>query len=170
MKKKEAWCAMIGGVVGAVLTLVVCSFSPLGAQIPSDGNFNKITCTELEVVRPDRTSAALIFANENGGFIIVIGADGKLAAGIGVGTHGGTVDVYGKNTEARATMGVNKHGGILGVYSKNADARASMDVNEHGGRVGVFGSNSCESRAAITINEYGNGAVSTWDKNGYRLK
>ena len=32
MNKKERWYAVIGGCVGAVLTLVVCSFSPLGAQ------------------------------------------------------------------------------------------------------------------------------------------
>ena len=37
-------------MVGAVLTLVVCSFFPLGAQSQSDANFDEITCTGLNVV------------------------------------------------------------------------------------------------------------------------
>lgn len=33
----------------------------------------------------------------------------------------------------------------------------------------MFGKGHETSRVAIEINEYGNGTVSTWDKNGYRL-
>ena len=50
MHKKEAWYAVIGGCVGTVLTMVVCSFSPLGAQSQSDGHFNEITCQRLRLV------------------------------------------------------------------------------------------------------------------------
>ena len=67
MRRKEALFAVIGGSVGAVLVMVVGSFSPLGAQSVSDGNFGKITCTRLEVVRPDGIQAALIFVDEDGG-------------------------------------------------------------------------------------------------------
>ena len=42
-----------------------------------------------------------------------------------------------------------------------------MTNTEHGGRVYV-GNNQGENGAAIGVNQYGNGAVSTWDKNGYR--
>ena len=33
----------------------------------------------------------------------------------------------------------------------------------------VFGRGNIYSRAKMGVNEYGNGAVSTWDKNSYRL-
>ena len=52
MKSREAWYAVVGGCVGAVLTLVVCSFFPLGAQSQAD-RFGKISCTGLTVVDPD---------------------------------------------------------------------------------------------------------------------
>ena len=55
MKTKEGLYAIIGGCVGAVLTMVVCSFSPRGAQSQSDGNFGRITCTDLKVMRSDGT-------------------------------------------------------------------------------------------------------------------
>ena len=44
-----------------------------------------------------------------------------------------------------------------------------LSVNEHGGRVSVRGKGNNETRAVMGFNEYGNGGVSTWDKNGYRL-
>ena len=43
-----------------------------------------------------------------------------------------------------------------------------MNVDEHGGQVDVFGKVDNKTRVVVGINEYGNGAVSTWDKNGYR--
>ena len=49
MSSKERLYAVIGGCVGAVLTLVVCSFSPIGAQSQS-GEFGEIICTGLTVV------------------------------------------------------------------------------------------------------------------------
>ena len=45
---------------------------------------------------------------------------------------------------------------------------AQLKANENGGRLDVYGKVDNKSRAAVSINEYGNGAVSTWDKNGYR--
>ena len=41
-------------------------------------------------------------------------------------------------------------------------------TDENGGTLSVYGKADDESRVAVSINEYGNGAVSTWDKNGYR--
>ena len=46
---------------------------------------------------------------------------------------------------------------------------AQMTVPEHSRRVDCFGKGSSTTRATISGNEYGNGAVGTWDKNGYRL-
>lgn len=55
MRKKEGLYAVVGGCVGAVLTMAVCSLSPLGAQSQLDGNLGKIICTGLTVVDPDAT-------------------------------------------------------------------------------------------------------------------
>ena len=44
---------------------------------------------------------------------------------------------------------------------------AGLCVDEHGGKVHVYGKKS-EGAALMSINEYGDGAVSPWDKNGYR--
>ena len=52
MNRKERLYAVIGGVVGPVLTMVVCSFSPLGAQSENDAQFDTITCKVLKVVDP----------------------------------------------------------------------------------------------------------------------
>ena len=61
--------------------------------------------------------------------------------------------------------------GLIGV--KRGDEKnlrsAQLAISEHGGSVRVFGKGDGKSRAITTVNEYGNGAISTWDKNGYRL-
>ena len=59
--------------------------------------------------------------------------------------------------------------GYVRVSDKASRQRAGLFTDEHGGYVAVFGKGSKGSRAIIGVNEYGNGAVSTWDKNGYRL-
>ena len=51
MRRKEAFFAVVGGVVGAVLTMVTGLFSPLGAQ-DEDASFGTVTCRELKVVGP----------------------------------------------------------------------------------------------------------------------
>ncbi len=45
---------------------------------------------------------------------------------------------------------------------------AQFGINEHGGFVGVFGIGDTQSRALMGVNEYGDGAISTWWKNGER--
>ena len=37
------------------------------------------------------------------------------------------------------------------------------------GLFNVYGKGNTDSRAVMGVNEYGNGVVSTWDKNGDRL-
>ena len=44
-----------------------------------------------------------------------------------------------------------------------------MKADDYGGHVHVTGKGDDNSRAGMGVNEYGNGAVNTWDKNGYRL-
>ena len=57
---------------------------------------------------------------------------------------------------------VSLRGGEVTVFGKDGKSRVSLGVTEHGGRVQVKGKD--EGAAAMGINEFGNGAVSTWDK------
>ena len=50
MERKEMFCAVIGGIVGAVLTMTAGSFAPLGAQNGvKDAEFGTITCSGIMV-------------------------------------------------------------------------------------------------------------------------
>lgn len=192
MKAKERLYAVMGGCVGAVLTMVVCSFFPLGVQSQGD-SFGEITCTGLNVVGPDGTVKVELTSNpvgmirvfggdggvvalaidKNGGFIVV-GGKGRDSGGVTIQHNqlGGVIRVSGNGPSnyASATMDIKEHGGRVTVFSKrNADERVHMGVTQQGGSVAVFGEGNNLSRAIVTVNEYGNGAISTWDKNGYRL-
>ena len=72
--------AVLGGCVGAILTLVVCSFTPLGTQAQPDGESAKITCTELEVVGAYGTRAVQMLAHEHDRIIAVLGKNGESKA------------------------------------------------------------------------------------------
>ncbi len=48
MNRKASLYALIGGIVGGLLVLAVCSVMPIGAQ-NGDATFGKITCSELQV-------------------------------------------------------------------------------------------------------------------------
>ena len=50
-------------------------------------------------------------------------------------------------------------------HGKDGKPAAALGVTEHGGQCAVHGKGE---GWLMSINEYGNGAVSTWDKNGYR--
>ena len=120
---------------------------PVTAQ--SHGVFDKITCNEIQVIDKDGKLAILLNADEHGGSVIVSGKDGQIAG-----------------------MSTDENGGFVGassfiVSNKQRETAARMGVNEYGGFVAVFNKQG-ENRATMGVNAYGNGAVSTWDKNGYR--
>ena len=82
----------------------------------------------------------------------------------------GRLYVFGGDGKIRASMGTVKHGGEVRVTDKHEKKGAKMGVDEHGGMVAVSGKAGRDSKAVMGVNEYGDGALSTWDKNGYRLK
>ena len=140
MRRKEALYAVIGGVVGAILTMVVGSFSPLGAQSQSDVSFGKITCKELAVENPD--GAVWIFPRPEDGGVDVYGKDGKIMASISVIGNGGFVGVYGKDGSTAANMFIGEHGGQVAVYGGDRKSAAVMVISEvDGGMVGVSDNN-----------------------------
>lgn len=193
MKGKEALFGMFCGVVGAVLTMVVGSFAPLGAQNDvSDAEFRTITCRRMNVVDSEGAIAveivadeidggmvvvrdkdsifplAVMGAGEYGGEVTVGGKDGPKVA-ISSGEQGGAVFVYGKGSVSPlAAMGVYEHIGVVSV-GDTVGGSAMISTDKHGGVVGVSGKGKDTSRAEMSVNKYGSGVVSTSDKNGYRL-
>ena len=198
MKRELIYAAVIGGVVGAVL-VAAAGFAPLGAQSESSqGDFDVITCTKLRMMSADGTRGVMIFADEDGGGIYIYGKeedaqhpfipvvvinaedgggvgvydkDGKKIAYLGADEDGGLVSVNAKDGGERVQMSVNEYGGYVAIFDKDKDGgrSAQMSIDEYGGHVGVHGRGNSYSRAQMGVNEYGNGAVSTWDKNRYRL-
>ena len=140
MRRKEALFAVIGGIVGAVLTMVAGSFSPLGAQNEvRDAEFRKITCTGLRVEGADGATAVTLGAVGNSGSVFVIGKEGEI--GMTVDSDGGYVRVYDKNRASGVSMSVDEHGGYVSVLSKTVEILEGvrLSVNERGGRVIVYG-------------------------------
>ena len=117
----------------------------------------------------DGKSSAYMSVHENGGLVSLKGKDGVARVQMSVAEYGGHVGVYGKDGGRSAQMSVAEYGGHVGVYGKDGGGSAQMQINKNGGFVGVYGRGNASSRALIGVNEHGNGGVSTWDKNGYRL-
>lgn len=92
--------------------------------------------------------------------------DGKKVE-IGIGNHGGYVIARGKRGAAQ--IGIGEYGGDISMVGDNDNEPIIwMRTNENGGNIALYG-NDGKQRVGMGVNEYGNGAVSTWDKNGYRL-
>lgn len=129
MKRKEVLvAAVVGGCIGAVLTMSVGLFMPVGVVAQSynhDATFGTITCRRIEVVE--------LYPTTKGEWrdipMVIIGSD----------EDGGSVTVW----DYKRPTGVPS--ALLSLHEKKGELRALMGVNE-----------------------YGNGVVATWDKNGYR--
>lgn len=147
MRRKESLYAVIGGVVGAVLTIAVCSVMPLGAQ-NGDATFGKITCTELKVVDAG--------GNDGVRLTTIHPLTDPSPRGRGI------VHVLGNGDGMVQLTNTN-----VWVVGKGGSS-VLLSNDEHGGRVDVFNKQD-KNRAVMAVDEYGNGAVSTWDKNGYRI-
>ena len=191
MKRKEVLYAVIGGCFGALIAMLVGLFIPVGivAQSqPTDAVFHTIQCKGIEVVDESGETTVRIRSSFYGGDITVRGNKGKGVAALSVGEYGGTVWLEGNSGEPSAVMRSTDHGGEIVVSNLSGhkrvemyvlDGRGFVDVKglwptvfarleetKYGGRVSVFSQG--EHRAVMSVDENGNGAVSTWDKNGYR--
>ena len=123
MTRKEQLFAVIGGCVGAVLTMAVCSFFPLGVQSQSD-RFGEITCEKLTVINSEGETAVVLNSNRLGGYVDVWGKDAY--AGMAIGSeHGGRVSVSGKGG-AFAKMQITSDGGTVNVSGRNGTNSASL--------------------------------------------
>ena len=189
MRKKEVLYAVIGGIVGTVLTMAVGALAPLGAQDePKDLNAGRITCRELDVLDAKGNLRAGLNTSEFGGSVFVVGNLGK-GAEMHVTKYGGAMFVWGKEAKGgagmhldgfggkvyvegrgfkEATMSIDELGGRVSVEGKESDElkRAAMSIEGDGGEVNVWGKGA---GARMGVNKDGNGEFSSWDENGNRL-
>ena len=162
MNKRERLKYMvIGGVLSVAVLLIGMAVSPLTAQ---RDRFGDVTCTSLSVVDKDGKKVVQIFSGQEGGFVAILDKAEKLKATISAEKGGGAVLVYDSEQLPVVAMMMTELGNQISISSKNGSAY--MKIGEYGGRVGILGKGKGE--AVMAVNEYGNGAVSTWDKHGYR--
>ncbi len=146
MNSKERMYAVIGGIVGAVVTLAVCSFALLGTQSGENGIFDVVTCRELKVVDSEGKGVN-IQSRHSSGYMVVDGRDGGkvMISGISPGSSGPFIHVFGK---------------------ENAGS-AGISLDENGGRVEIFGKGKSGLQAEMGITNDGNGEVSMWGRSGF---
>lgn len=190
MRRKEMLYAVIGGIVGTVLTMAAGALTPLGAKDePADLSAGRITCRELDVVDAKGNIRAGLNTSEFGGSVFVVGKLGK-GAEMHVTKYGGAVFVWGKEAKGgagmhldgfggkvyvegrgfkEAALSIDENGGRVSVEGKESDElkKAAMSIDGHGGSVDVWGKGA---GARMGVNKSGNGDFSAWDENGNRLE
>ena len=109
-----------------------------------------------------------IISGDNQAGVHVFGDNGKGQARLYAGEDGGQVDIWGSDRKLKATVnGDNdEQGGQVAVFGNDHASEAVLKIDHHGGVLRTYG--RTQGSAAMGINQYGNGAVTTWDKNGYR--
>ena len=190
MRRKEMLYAVIGGIVGTVLTMAAGALTPLGAKDElKDLNAGRITCRELDVVDAKGNIRAGLNTSEFGGSVFVVGKLGK-GAEMHVTKYGGAVFVWGKEAKGGAGMHLDGFGGKVYVEGRGFK-EAALSIDENGGRVSVEGKEGNKLKTAamsidgdggsvdvwgkgagarMDVNKDGNGDFSAWDENGNRLE
>ncbi len=120
MLRKQVLVAVIGGIVGAALTMAVGRFALPGGKNQSYSVFEKIICRELEVVDSEGNRRVEL-------------SEGMSEEGL----WGGSVVVYGKDATPRARMISAEDGGVIGVVGKNLNAGVSMVIHKGGGIIAL---------------------------------
>jgi hypothetical protein len=141
-------------IVGQVVTGVVVPSATAQGGL-QDAEFNEVTVRSLVVVDALGDAKVSLHTRLGGGRVKIQGSRPKFT----MQNHRGRDLVeFGRNDE--------DFGGYISVYDDDGNHRAQMSVSPYGGFVSAFGKS--DGIANIQINQYGNGAVGTWDKNGYK--
>lgn len=158
---------------GALLSLYGRKDNRGGAKIAVSKNGGELIMFSNEKDGGAHVSAALMTSENGTGSVSV---DHKNGGGVFITATdiGGGLRTTGPNHDkSLAFIGVTDDGKSGVIIANRYDhgkeiGSAELKANKNGGRLDVFGKVDNKSRAAVSINEYGNGVVSTWDKNGYR--
>lgn len=130
MKRENMWYAVIGGIVGAIVTILVTTFSPLTTQHQLH-NLGDITCTSLTVVDPKIGKGRIFLEQDSsaGAYITIVDEDDKHRIMLGSGVHAGFLDVSG-NDKSMLRLGGDKDGGFLLLNDKHAKRRVGLAVED----------------------------------------
>ena len=182
MNRKGSLYAVIGGVVGAVLTMAAGHVMPIGAQ-NGDATFGEITCTKLNVVDVAGETKVSLGTREDGGYVDVKGKTGSVR--LGIDKDGGNIMVWGDKDGRVVVLGggaggmcgytsmkmggvrlnIDEDGGYVGVKGKAG--KVGIGSDERGGSIVVQKGNGLGApRVLIGVDSLGGGRVITWDKNG----
>ena len=101
MKRKEVLIAVIGGFVGALVTMGVGLFVPVGVVAQSQNQaatFGTITCRMIRVVDNEGEIRAVMSAYEHGGDVSVANNQGNYSASMNADENGnGAVSTWDKD-------------------------------------------------------------------------
>ena len=168
MKHYVILSGIIGGIIGSVLTALLVS--PVTAH---RDNFGEIECTRLAVVDAEGKERILLSTNHIEQISShKLTAQGKSLRVDDTKVHvlgyelGGRVQIYDEVGATMVVLARDERGGFINVSGKDSLSGVSLRNLEHGGRVSTSSSLG-KAWAVMGINEYGNGAVSTYDKNGH---
>ena len=159
MRSKERLCwAVAGGVLfGIIIGLCI---SPLTAQ---DGNFGEITCTGLKVVDANGIGRLYLSSGAGDASIRMESKNGLSSVMINVSDRTSLFHIGQSNEHVRMYLD-----GLPTISVLGANGAAEISLDKYGGKVALTGRGDSKGKVIMGVNEYGNGAVSTWDKNGYR--
>ena len=104
----------------------------------------------------------MLFGRPDGGSVYILGTLGGKWAFLSID------ELAINNGSGSVKLFANDNGGVVHV-KKGDEMGAEIALDQYGGSISVYGKGDKGSRARMGVNEYGNGAVSTWDKNGYTL-
>ena len=96
------------------------------------------------------------------------GINGDSSVLISSDEHGGRVDIQNNEGKKVGLFGVNSDGGYVDLIGPAEKTQARLFIDKYGGVLEVHGNGDSKGGAVMGINEKGNGAMSTYDKNGYR--
>lgn len=161
MNRKEHLYAIIGGCVGTILTLVVCSFLPVGAQ-SGGSNFGKITCTGLEVISLEGRTVVEMGSGKTGGFIVCKPNTPKNSTGVymNAGRYGGEMICFqhiNADTGAEESVKIGFESGASAEITINdglVSPLVELSTNERGGTIEVISRESYEmDLTKITVDD-----------------
>jgi len=131
---------------------------------------------EVSISNKDGMRKAVMGVDEiGGGEVIVSGKNGKSETKICGGKSGGEIHVTDRDGEIKTGIGVawdesgESSSGFVGVSGRNGKSGTRMGADESGSFIGVAGIDG-KVKASLGIDEYNNGTINLWDKNGNKLK
>ena len=132
MKRELIYAAVVGGVVGALLTLVLGMVVPIGAQSEANTEFDKITCRELEVVDWNGRVAIGLYARPdgNGGRILVFGVpnnENKSAGSVHISTSGRAASVWLNGGGTVQNSIIDESAGSVHISTRGQTASVSLN-------------------------------------------